>query len=84
MGNFFFFPKVADFGLAKLCNRENTHSTMTGGRGKPGYAASELWLPFPVTHKCHVYSFGMLMFEIIGRRRNLDINVSESQECFPR
>ncbi|MBA0593855.1 hypothetical protein Gorai_010783, partial [Gossypium raimondii] len=37
-----FLPKVADFGLAKLCNRENTHVTMTGGRGTPGYAAPEL------------------------------------------
>ncbi|MBA0729281.1 hypothetical protein Golax_000033, partial [Gossypium laxum] len=61
-----FLPKVADFGLAKLCNRENTHVTMTGGRGTPGYAAPELWAPFAVTHKCDVYSFGMLLFEIIG------------------
>jgi len=68
-----FKPKVADFGLAKLCNRENTHITMTGGRGTPGYAAPELWMPFPVTHKCDVYSFGILLFEIIGRRRNHDI-----------
>jgi serine/threonine protein kinase len=80
-----FFPKVADFGLAKLCNRENTHITMTGGgRGTPGYAAPEMWMPFPITHKCDVYSFGMLLFEIIGRRRNLDIRLSESQEWFPR
>ncbi|KAH1041639.1 hypothetical protein GLYMA_09G056000v4, partial [Glycine max] len=78
-----FNPKVADFGLARLCSRENTHITMTGGRGTPGYAAPELWLPFPVTHKCDVYSFGMLLFEIIGRRRNLDINLPESQEWFP-
>ncbi|XP_061360426.1 rust resistance kinase Lr10-like [Gastrolobium bilobum] len=78
-----FNPKVADFGLAKLCNRENTHITMTGGRGTPGYAAPELWMPFPVTHKCDVYSFGMLLFEIIGRRRNLDIKLPESQEWFP-
>jgi len=78
-----FNPKVADFGLAKLCNRENTHITMTGGRGTPGYAAPELWMPFPVTHKCDVYSFGILLFEIIGRRRNHDINLSESQEWFP-
>ncbi|XP_045792594.1 G-type lectin S-receptor-like serine/threonine-protein kinase At1g34300 [Trifolium pratense] len=78
-----FYPKVADFGLAKLCNRENTHITMTGGRGTPGYAAPELWMPFPVTHKCDVYSFGMLLFEIIGRRRNLDIKNTESQEWFP-
>ena len=46
-----FNPKVADFGLAKLCNKDNTHITMTGGRGTPGYAAPELWMPFPITHK---------------------------------
>ncbi|KAM2039598.1 hypothetical protein ACFX1T_013023 [Malus domestica] len=79
-----FFPKVADFGLAKLCNRENTHITMTGGRGTPGYAAPEVWLRFPITHKCDVYSFGMLLFEIIGRRRNLDVNSQDSQDWFPR
>ncbi|KAL4333757.1 hypothetical protein GQ457_07G041790 [Hibiscus cannabinus] len=78
-----FFPKVADFGLAKLCNRDNTHVTMTGGRGTPGYAAPELWMPYPITHKCDVYSFGMLLFEIIGKRRNLDRNLAESQEWFP-
>ncbi|XP_057433484.1 rust resistance kinase Lr10-like [Lotus japonicus] len=78
-----FNPKVADFGLAKLCNRDNTHITMTGGRGTPGYAAPELWMPFSVTHKCDVYSFGMLLFEIIGRRRNHDAKLSESQEWFP-
>ncbi|KAJ7955796.1 Kinase [Quillaja saponaria] len=79
-----FSPKVADFGLAKLCNREKTHITMTGGRGTPGYAAPELWMPFPITHKCDVYRFGMLLFEMIGRRRNLDINLPEIQEWFPR
>ncbi|KAK7290041.1 hypothetical protein RIF29_04162 [Crotalaria pallida] len=78
-----FNPKVADFGLAKLINRENTHITMTGGRGTPGYAAPELWMPFPITHKCDVYSFGILLFEIIGRRRNIDANLPESQEWFP-
>ncbi|TYI29308.1 hypothetical protein ES332_A05G307300v1 [Gossypium tomentosum] len=79
-----FCPKVADFGLAKLCNRENTHMSMTGGRGTPGYAAPELWMPYPITHKCDVYSFGMLLFEIIGRRRNLNVQLPESQEWFPR
>jgi len=78
-----FNPKVADFGLAKLCNRDSTHITMTAGRGTPGYAAPELWMPLPVTHKCDVYSFGMLLFEIIGKRRNLDINLPQSEEWFP-
>ena len=56
---------------------------MTGGRGTPGYAAPELWMPFPVTHKCDVYSFGMLLFEVLGKRRNLDPSLAESQEWFP-
>uniref|UniRef100_A0A0D9ZRT3 Protein kinase domain-containing protein n=1 Tax=Oryza glumipatula TaxID=40148 RepID=A0A0D9ZRT3_9ORYZ len=78
-------PKVADFGLAKLCSRDNTHLTVTGARGTPGYAAPELWLLLPVTHKCDVYSFGMLVFEILGRRRNLDTRrPAESQEWYPR
>ncbi|KAG1326435.1 rust resistance kinase Lr10-like [Cocos nucifera] len=79
-----FSPKVADFGLAKLCDRENSHVTMTGARGTPGYAAPELWMPLPVTNKCDVYSFGMLLFEILGRRRNLSFKNTESQEWFPK
>jgi hypothetical protein len=51
-------PKVSDFGLARLCDREDTHLTITGARGTPGYAAPELWMPLPVTHKCDVYSYG--------------------------
>ncbi|XP_076916540.1 G-type lectin S-receptor-like serine/threonine-protein kinase At1g34300 [Bidens hawaiensis] len=78
-----FCAKGADFGLAKLCNRDNTHITMTGGRGTPGYAAPELWMPLPVTHKCDVYSYGMLLFEIIGRRRNIDVTLGDSQQWFP-
>ncbi|PWA61688.1 serine-threonine/tyrosine-protein kinase catalytic domain-containing protein [Artemisia annua] len=78
-----FCAKVADFGLAKLFNRDNTHITMTGGRGTPGYAAPELWMPQPVTHKCDVYSFGMLLFEIIGRRRNMDTTLGDSLQWFP-
>ncbi|KAL6843205.1 hypothetical protein ACP4OV_026918 [Aristida adscensionis] len=66
-----FRPKVADFGLARLCERDRTHQTVTGGgRGTPGYAAPELWMAAPATHKCDVYSYGMLLFEILGRRRN--------------
>ncbi|KAL4182191.1 hypothetical protein AMTRI_Chr12g241340 [Amborella trichopoda] len=50
-------PKGADFGLAKLCNRDVTNVTMT--TGTPDYAVPELWKPFSVTNKCDVYSYGM-------------------------
>jgi serine/threonine protein kinase len=78
-------PKVSDFGLARLCDREDTHLTITGARGTPGYAAPELWMLLPVTHKCDVYSCGMLLFETLGRRRNLELGLHarESQEWYP-
>jgi serine/threonine protein kinase len=79
-----FSPKVADFGLAKLCDRENTHLTISGARGTPGYAAPELWMPLPVTYKCDVYSFGMLLFEIIGRRRNFNLELQSQDQWYPR
>jgi len=78
-------PKVADFGLARLGERENTHMSLTGGgRGTPGYAAPELWMALPASEKCDVYSFGMVLFEILGRRRNFDPRRGESKEWFPR
>jgi serine/threonine protein kinase len=78
-------PKVADFGLARLGERENTHMSLTGGgRGTPGYAAPELWMALPASEKCDVYSFGMVLFEILGRRRNFDPCRGESKEWFPR
>ncbi|GLJ28139.1 hypothetical protein SUGI_0552870 [Cryptomeria japonica] len=38
-----FSPKVVGFGLAKLTNREESHVSLTGARGTPGYAAPEVW-----------------------------------------
>ncbi|GKV37832.1 hypothetical protein SLEP1_g45806 [Rubroshorea leprosula] len=79
------FPKVADFGLAKLCNRDLSHVSNTGYRGTPGYSAPEFLLKnHPITYKCDVYSFGMVLFEIIGRRRNTVITSSESLDWFPK
>ncbi|KAJ7955794.1 Protein kinase [Quillaja saponaria] len=71
-------PKVADFGLAKLCSREKSQIEMTHFRGTMGYAAPEMSRPYPVTHKCDVYSFGIVLFEIVGRRRHFDTSDNES------
>lgn len=61
-------PKVADFGLARVSNRDSTHVVISGFKGTPGYAAPEVWTSY-VSHKCDVYNFGMFLFEIVGRRR---------------
>jgi len=68
--------KVADFGLAKLCNPENTQTTMSDSKGTYGYTAPELREANQATHKCDVYSFGMLLFEIVRRRRNSDFDIT--------
>ncbi|KAH7832814.1 hypothetical protein Vadar_000217 [Vaccinium darrowii] len=80
-----FNPKVADFGLAKICNRENTHDSSIGYKGTPGYSAPEFLLNnYPITYKCDVYSFGMLLFEIVGRRRNARVGSIDSLDWFPK
>ncbi|KAK9210742.1 hypothetical protein WN943_000115 [Citrus x changshan-huyou] len=80
-----FSPKVADFGLAKLCDRNRSHVTISGYKGTPGYSAPEfLSGNYPITHKCDVYSFGMVSFEIVGRRRNAIVGASESLDWFPK
>lgn len=83
-----FNPKVADFGLAKLTNRVATHVTLAGNRGTPGYMAPEIWMNLPVTHKCDVYSFGMLLFDVVGRKWNRGAatagNSTESLRWFPK
>ncbi|GLT52146.1 hypothetical protein SLA2020_255010 [Shorea laevis] len=80
-----FLPKVADFGLAKLCDRDNTHDSVTGFKGTFGYSAPEFFLRnHPITYKCDVYSFGMLLFEIVGRRKNKVSSSSESLDWFPK
>ncbi|GLT60087.1 hypothetical protein SLA2020_328710, partial [Shorea laevis] len=80
-----FLPKVADFRLAKLCNRDSTHDSVIGFKGTLGYCAPEFFLRnHPITYKCDVYSFGMLLFEIVGRRKNKVSNSSESLDWFPK
>ncbi|XP_044328661.1 G-type lectin S-receptor-like serine/threonine-protein kinase At1g34300 [Triticum aestivum] len=77
-------PKVAGFGLAQVMNRADTHAAVSGMRGTPGYAAPELWMQVGATEKCDVYSFGILLFEILGRRRNFDETAPESRRWFPK
>ncbi|KAM5577605.1 G-type lectin S-receptor-like serine/threonine-protein kinase LECRK3 [Rosa sericea] len=64
-------PKISDFGLAKLLQPEQTRTT-TGIRGTKGYVAPEWHRKMPVTVKADVYSFGIVLLEILCCRRNVD------------
>ncbi|KAJ0793135.1 putative protein kinase RLK-Pelle-SD-2b family [Helianthus annuus] len=69
----FYNAKIADFGLAKLL-MINQSRTNTGIRGTKGYVAPEWFRNTPVTFKVDVYSFGVLLFEIISCRKSVVIN----------
>eukprot|EP01018_Ginkgo_biloba_P021459 Gb_14016 [translate_table: standard] len=62
-----FNPKISDFGLAKLVERERTISFSTV-RGTRGYMAPEWVMNLPITAKADVYSFGIVLLEIVSGR----------------
>jgi hypothetical protein len=64
-----FVPKIADFGMAKVLGREFSQAVTTM-RGTIGYLAPEWISGAAVTAKVDVYSYGMVLFEIISGRRN--------------
>ncbi|KAJ7969855.1 S-receptor-like serine/threonine-protein kinase [Quillaja saponaria] len=77
-----FSPKVSDFGLAKLMGREHSH-VVTMVRGTRGYLAPEWISNRPITVKADVYSYGMLLLEIVGGRRNLDMSFNAEDFFYP-
>ncbi|KAL8139303.1 hypothetical protein V2J09_005324 [Rumex salicifolius] len=63
-----FTVRISDFGLAKLLKKDQAH-TLTGVRGTKGYVAPEWFRSMPITTKVDVYSYGVLLLEIICCRR---------------
>ncbi|KAM0919692.1 hypothetical protein ACQ4PT_008030 [Festuca glaucescens] len=79
-----FNPKISDFGLAKLCARDQSIITLTAARGTMGYIAPELYSRNfgGVSYKSDVYSFGMLVLEMVSRRRNSSPSVENQHEVY--
>jgi tRNA A-37 threonylcarbamoyl transferase component Bud32 len=70
--------KISDFGLAKLLKQDQT-KTFTGIRGTRGYVAPEWHRKLPVTAKSDVYSYGIVLLEIICCRKSVDWNLPEEE-----
>ena len=79
-----FSPKVSDFGLAKLYPTDHSIVSVTAARGTMGYMAPELVYKNigGVSYKADVYSFGMLLMEMAGRRKNLNVFAEHSSQMY--
>ncbi|XP_019465059.1 PREDICTED: putative serine/threonine-protein kinase isoform X1 [Lupinus angustifolius] len=64
-------PKISDFGLAKLIPSHLTHVS-TRVAGTIGYLAPEYAIRGQLTRKADIYSFGVLLVEIVSGRCNIN------------
>ncbi|XP_078181547.1 putative receptor protein kinase ZmPK1 isoform X2 [Carex rostrata] len=67
-----FEPKIADFGLAKLFKRGAIGSRISHIRGTRGYMAPEWASNLPITAKIDVFSYGIVLMEIVKGKRISD------------
>ncbi|KAI3914347.1 hypothetical protein MKW98_014954 [Papaver atlanticum] len=65
-----FTARISDFGLAKLLITSQTRAS-TGIRGTRGYVAPEWFRNTPVSSKVDVYSYGVMLLEIICCRKGV-------------
>ncbi|KAK6938437.1 S-locus glycoprotein domain [Dillenia turbinata] len=64
-----FQAKISDFGLSKLLSPEQS-SLFTTMRGTRGYLAPEWLTSSAISEKTDVYSYGMVLLEIVSGRKN--------------
>jgi serine/threonine protein kinase len=67
-------PKIADFGLARFFLDSQTHVS-TRVAGTKGYLAPEYALRGQLTEKADVFSFGVVVLELISGRSNFDLRL---------
>ncbi|GMJ10071.1 hypothetical protein like AT1G53440 [Hibiscus trionum] len=68
--------KISDFGLAKLDEEENTHIS-TRIAGTIGYMAPEYAMRGYLTDKADIYSFGVVLLEIVSGKSNTNYKPKE-------
>ncbi|XP_024515302.1 probable receptor-like protein kinase At5g20050 [Selaginella moellendorffii] len=62
--------KISDFGFAKIVDKDKSQ-TITVMRGTQGYMAPE-WLHSTITDKTDVYSYGVVLIELVCCRRRME------------
>uniref|UniRef100_A0A1D1ZAH2 non-specific serine/threonine protein kinase n=1 Tax=Anthurium amnicola TaxID=1678845 RepID=A0A1D1ZAH2_9ARAE len=65
-------PRVSDFGMARLVSALDSHLSVSTLAGTPGYVPPEYYQSFRCTTKGDVYSYGVLLLELLSGRRPTD------------
>ncbi|RWR82066.1 LEAF RUST 10 DISEASE-RESISTANCE LOCUS RECEPTOR-LIKE PROTEIN KINASE-like protein 2.1 [Cinnamomum micranthum f. kanehirae] len=81
-----FCSKISDFRLAKLRPQQQSTLSMLDARGTIGYIAPEVFCRNigSVSHKSDVYSYGMMVLEMVGGRKNINAKAEKTSEIhFP-
>ncbi|KAA8529030.1 hypothetical protein F0562_033482 [Nyssa sinensis] len=71
-------PKIADFGMARLFPEDETHVN-TRVAGTNGYMAPEYILNGHLSVKADVFSFGVVILELISGQKNSTFNSLDAQ-----
>ncbi|XP_057752598.1 cysteine-rich receptor-like protein kinase 44 isoform X3 [Arachis stenosperma] len=77
-----FHPKIGDFGLARFFPEDQAYLS-TQFAGTLGYTAPEYALRGELSEKADIYSFGVLLLEIICCRKNTDLTLSLEMQYLP-
>ncbi|CAN6577900.1 unnamed protein product [Malus baccata var. baccata] len=79
-----FCPKISDFGLSKLCLNKESIMSMLDARGTPGYIAPEVFCRNfgGVSVKSDVYSYGMMVLELVEGRKNINARASHTSDVY--
>nr|KJB34803.1 hypothetical protein B456_006G084600 [Gossypium raimondii] len=73
-------PKIADFGMARLFGQDETQGSTSRIVGTHGYMAPEYVFHGQFSVKSDVFSFGVLLLEIISGQRNNSFRYDEQYE----
>ncbi|KAI8537771.1 hypothetical protein RHMOL_Rhmol09G0050400 [Rhododendron molle] len=73
-------PKIADFGMARLFAVDETQAITKKIAGTRGYMAPEYMMHGQLSFKADVFSFGVLVLEILSSHRNSSFHAEQNTE----